>query len=212
MASAESPFARRASGLSITPFAAIVLAFFLPTIRACDGVRRPATYVLQYPHAAPTLVPPYLSALVFAIFPATWLVTNSQPSRRGERVATVALALSALSSTASLLGFAIVPSTTNGGVLAWCTAMVCVALLGFQRARRVSGWSRWARFVLVQGCLNAANIVFIMIAFAAFDGAWDAIYAGGYCYALGTIAVCIVGLSGLKRGDPSVQPQDPPSS
>jgi hypothetical protein len=196
--------ARRASGLSITPFAAIALGFFLPTLRACGVMQRPITYLPSHPHTAPWLVAPYVSALAFAIVTAVLFVRDQTPSTRAFRVAWIALGCSFVGTAATLVGW-LTEQHANTTLITWSTAMICVALVAVQRAIRFDGWSRWIRFVLVQAALTAGNTVWMMIVTAMGDGAWDAIGPGGHLFVWGTVLCGLVAVYGIRGNKPQAQ-------
>ncbi len=198
--------ARRASGLSITPFAAIVLGFFLPTVRACGVMEQPITYLPTHPHTAPWLLAPYVSSLAFVVATAVLFVRDQTPDARAFRVAWSALGFSFLGTAATLVGW-LSEERANTTLIAWSTAMVCVALVVVQRAIRFQGWSRWIRFVLVQAALTAGNTVWMMIATAMGDGAWDAVGPGGHLLVWGTVLCALLAAYGMRESSPG--PQSP---
>lgn len=197
----HTPQARRASGLSITPLAAIALGFVLPTVRSCGVMHRPVTYLRDHPHTAPWLVAPYLSAAMFAIVATVLLAQRSAPTGRAFRMAWIALGVSFLGTAATLVGW-LSETQANTSLIAWCTAMVCVALVAVQRAVRFEGWSRWVRFLLAQAALTAGNTISMMVMTAMGDGAWDAVGIGGHLLVWGTFALAALAAYGIRGSVP----------
>lgn len=194
--------ARRASGLAITPLAALALGFFLPTLRACGVMRRPVTYLAEHPSATGWLVPPYLASALLAATAVLLFARASAPGRRAMTLAWAAIGLSFVGTSAALVGWL---SETHASfkLIAWSTTAVCVALVILQRALRVEGWSRWVRLLAAHAALTAGNTIWIMIATAMGDGAWSAIGPGGHLFVWGSVALAALGAYGV-RGQPSV--------
>ncbi|MEI8257881.1 MAG: hypothetical protein WCJ30_19570 [Deltaproteobacteria bacterium] len=198
----DAPNARRASGLAITPLAALAVGFFLPTLRACGEMRRPVKHLIEHPSTLGWLVPPYLASAILAVVTGVLLARELAPGRRSMALAWTAVALSFVGASATLVGW-LAEAHASLKLVSWSTAAVCVALVIAQRALRVAGWSRWVRLLAAHAALTAGNTVWIMIATAMSDGAWSAVGPGGHLFMWSTVGLAGLGAYGV-RGQPSV--------
>jgi hypothetical protein len=189
--------ARRASGLAMTPLAALALGFFLPTLRACGVMEQPASYALHHPGTIPWLVTPYLAAALLAVTTAVLFTRATAPARASFRIAWVAFGLCFFGASATLVGWLAEPRA-NPMLIGWSVLMVCVALVVVQRAERSEGWGRWIRMLFADTALVAGNTVWMMVATAMSDAAWDAIGIGGHVYFAAPIVLALLCANGMR--------------
>jgi hypothetical protein len=195
----DTPQARRASGLAITPLAALVLGFFLPTLRACGTMERPASYAIRHPGTMPWLVTPYIAAALLAITTTVLVIRSTTPTRAAIRVAWAAFGLCLVGASATLVGW-LAESHGNPMLIGWSTVMVCVALVAVQRAERSEGWGRWIRILFADTVLIAGNTLWMMVVTAMGDGAWDAIGIGGHIYFAVPLVLGLICAYGMSAG------------
>ena len=203
---------RRATGVSLIPFAAVAASFFLPAVRACNQVTTPAQEVA---HGAWFGLPPFVLGAVLAVVGAILLIRGRRrrasarvwlgPYRQHAAVDLPRLAPGRLAAFAvaalSTAGAAVTSAQFAGAVPVRLVMAVPIAglFLGclWWGVARLDGWTRWSWLAL---CWVAQSIV--PVGMILWSNALSRETPGATVYAVGVAIVAAAtlwALAGRRR-------------